>query len=78
MGEEERRRCCILGGCGCTSGSAEQRAAMKEWLLEILHAPDMPGAFYGPGDQPEKHVDGWLDKLFADNPALTQKLGSDE
>lgn len=38
MSEEERRRCCLLGGCGCgPAGSAAQRQAMKEWLiLEVL------------------------------------------
>lgn len=66
MGEEERRRCCILGGCGCTSGSVEQKAAMRSWLLELL-----PELFDTGGKQEvlETRVDGWLDRLFADNPA---------
>jgi hypothetical protein len=32
MGEEERRRCCALGGCGCSGGS-QLRA-----LAEIIEA----------------------------------------
>lgn len=32
MSEEERRRCCILGGCGCTPGGAQQIAALAEFI----------------------------------------------
>lgn len=34
MGEEERRRCCLLGGCGCQPGGAAQREALEMWLRD--------------------------------------------
>lgn len=42
MGEEERRRCCLLGGCGCgPPGSAAQREAMEHWWTEKLLTSDL-------------------------------------
>lgn len=35
MTEEERRRCCLLGGCGCGPGSAAQVQAMADVLREL-------------------------------------------
>jgi hypothetical protein len=70
MTEEEKRRCCILGGCGCSPGGAEQRAAMKSWLLEKLFMPDMPGKLYTRSD--DTVVEELLNELFVDNPALTE------
>jgi hypothetical protein len=74
MGEEERRRCCLLGGCGCGSGGPEQRAALRGWLLDKL-----PELFDANGERSvlETRVDKWLDELFTNNPALTQNLGDD-
>lgn len=58
MTEEERRRCCLLGGCGCGAGSAEQRKALREWLVSKL------AAGLAVGDQTlAATVDGWLDEL---------------
>lgn len=34
MSEEERRRCCILGGCGCAPGGIEQLDAMAQLIGE--------------------------------------------
>jgi hypothetical protein len=56
--EEERRRCCILGGCGC--GPPEQRAAMREWLLENFAPPHQNE------QNAETYVDALLDDLFQD------------
>lgn len=41
MGEEERRRCCILGGCGCTP--AQQIAALAE-EIELAGSPHKAAA----------------------------------
>lgn len=61
MGEEERRRCCLLGGCGCGPGSAAQRQAMKEWLLiDVLGS--LPHDSTN-GMNPEAWVEEWLDGL---------------
>jgi hypothetical protein len=59
MGEEERRRCCALGGCGCGSGGPEQRAALKSFFSEKLAAHNGSEAA-----EVEGVVDGWLDELF--------------
>lgn len=72
MTEEERRRCCLLGGCGCGSGSPEQRAAFRSWLLEKIAEHQRFSRNVVPTDQ---EVDAWLDELFTDNPALD--LGDD-
>lgn len=67
MTEEERRRCCLLGGCGCGSGSPEQRAAMREWLLAKLAS--IGRAEVGSVDMSAAHaqgkstIDQWLDEL---------------
>lgn len=64
--EEERRRCCILGGCGC--GPPEQREAMRTWLLTNLNAiPQGTEQRYTTSYR--RLVDGWLDDLFQDTAA---------
>ncbi len=60
MTEEERRRCCLLGGCGCGSGSTEQRESLRTWLLEKLQEVGRDD-FDQTSD--EERVDGWLDEL---------------
>ncbi len=57
-GEEERRRCCLLGGCGCGPGSAAQRAEMEMWLRDHFQhsVPTEPAAF-------EEHMKKVLDAL---------------
>jgi hypothetical protein len=74
MTEEERRRCCLLGGCGCSPGSAAQRAAFKSWLAECLLEEGMPGRTHGPGSDLDGVIDGWLDKLFGTPLADVQPL----
>jgi hypothetical protein len=37
MGEEERRRCCALGGCGCSGGS--QLRALQEYFCARCSEP---------------------------------------
>ena len=59
MTEEERRRCCLLGGCGCTPGSPAQRAALEGWARENFHhgaVPEDPVEF-------EAYLKSVLDKL---------------
>lgn len=41
MSEEERRRCCLLGGCGC--GQQQQIAAMAE-EIELAGSPQKAAA----------------------------------
>ena len=67
MTEEEKRRCCILGGCGCSPGGTEQRAAMKAWLSEKLASIGREGVQAG-GEESDALADAWLDELFAGVP----------
>jgi hypothetical protein len=57
MTEEERRRCCILGGCGCPSGGAEQLNALAE-LIEKAGGPHKAAAqildLFGTGPHAER------------------------
>jgi hypothetical protein len=64
MTEEERRRCCLLGGCGCGSGSPAQRQAMKEWWTAKLAGfiPSTVAAAIG-NQRLGEIVGGWLDEL---------------
>lgn len=50
MTEEERRRCCLLGGCGCGPGSAAQVQAMADVLRELGY----PGTDEGMREQAAK------------------------
>lgn len=62
-GEEERRRCCLLGGCGCgPPGSAAQRQAMREWMAEKLKSVGRAEMCVGQDDGPAL-LDKWLDEL---------------
>ena len=62
MGEEGRRRCCLLGGCGCgPPGSLAQRQAMKEWTLEKLKETHLRAV--EDDASLEAMVDRWLDEL---------------
>lgn len=56
--EEERRRCCILGGCGCQPGGGAQRTAMETWLNAKLTAVPEGQTITA------RHVKQWLDDLF--------------
>lgn len=56
--EEEQRRCCLLGGCGCTAGSPAQRGAMKSWLLDKIS-----GHFPMTSAGCEHLVETWLSEL---------------
>jgi hypothetical protein len=63
MGEEERRRCCLLGGCGCgPAGSAAQRQALRGWLAEKL-ASIGRAEVAGPFEEEKALLDRWLDEL---------------
>jgi hypothetical protein len=84
MSEEERRRCCALGGCGCGSGGPEQRAALRAFLLEKLesggweaHPATDRSRLDLVHENQKAFVDKWLDELFVGNPALSQDLGDD-
>jgi len=64
IGEEERRRCCALGGCGCgPPGSAEQRAALTKFLAGKLaeHSGNETAMTTGV-------VDSWMEELFKPIP----------
>lgn len=58
MAEGNQQRCCILGVC-CPPGGADQRAALRSWLLSKLAA----GAQESSDQTLAATVDGWLDEL---------------
>lgn len=63
MTEEERRRCCLLGGCGCgPAGSAAQRKALQEWLTEKIQGSHFSTVSASERETGET-VAGWLDEL---------------
>lgn len=78
MGEEEQRRCCLLGGCGCSPGGAKQRASMKTWLLDKLGLEPLNNAAVPPAAPVQlsspvsrADVESWLDELFGESEAAT-------
>lgn len=63
MGEEEHRRCCLLGGCGCgPPGSAAQRQAFQEWLTAKIQGSHYSTVSSGERETGET-VAKWLDEL---------------
>lgn len=77
MNEEERRRCCMLGGCGCGSGSPEQRAALKSFLCEKLVKAGLLAPEGGTLDS-EGLVEGWLHELPFDLPGHPKQEVAEE
>lgn len=52
-------RCCLIGDC-CPPGSAAQRVAFREWLLDHLAEIGRDDFDLAKG---EERVDAWLDEL---------------
>lgn len=63
MANGNQQRCCLLGVC-CPPGGAEQRAALKAWLIEKIQTSHY-GTVSASVQATTADVEAWIVELFA-------------